>query len=446
MEVDGKEFAQSRDATFDDLPNEILLTIFAKLDFPDLLSASVVCTRWNNVIFHFFNHRIAFRLHSFFVPLLSGTRSYRNVRITGRYLYSPQGQNENRLAALAEDAWNLHLELSEIRGGVLARLLNKFSTLRSLSLRIMRYCSERSPQLFRRLIRGVLPALKSLTLVCLTFYCMEVLAEVAPTLESLNIKLLARHRLKLYECNLASLRSLTLSMDTRSMMYLYNLEEFPVDEFITFLSGLPNLRVLRLKLDHPEAFLHIYSLRNIVELSLGGLDPAAQKCSLDGISQMVNLKTLSITAQELLLPSVLQPATTVTSLTLHDLATMDIKKLARVFPSLTVFCVETPRSLMLSELRQIVVAWRALEELSVRIERLSEEICDCFLKLSKLRKLTLHGFLLLLKSGPFEKIITMPSLKRLYLNDSAWGAYFNYLPAACNRAYPCQLYLNGLHV
>lgn len=257
----------------------------------------------------------------------------------------------------------------------------------------MRYGNERSPQLFRRLIRGVLPALESLTIVCLTFYCMELLAEVAPTLKSLNIKLLARHRLKLYECNLASLRTLTLSMDTRSMMYLYNLEEFPVDELITFLSGLPNLSVLRLKLDHPEAFLHIYSLRNIVELSLGGLDPAAPKCSLDGISQMVNLKTLSITAQELQVPSVFQPAMTVTSLTLHDLATMDIKKLVRVFPSLTVFCVETPRSLMFSEIRQIVVAWPALQELSVRIERLSEEICDCFLKLSKLRKLTLHGFL-----------------------------------------------------
>lgn len=353
----------------------------------------MVCTRWNDVIFHFFSHRIAFRLHSFFVPLLSGKRSYRNVRITGRYLYSPQGQNENRLAALAEDAWNLHLELSEVRGRVLARLLDKFSTLRSLSFKIIKYGNEKSPQLFRRLIRGVLPALESLTIVCLSFYCTELLAEVAPTLDSLNIKLLARHRLKLYECNLASLRSLTLSMDTRSMMYLYNLEEFPVQELITFLSGLPNLRVFRLKLDHPEAFPHIYSLRNIVELSLGGLDPEAPKCSLDGISQMVNLKTLSITTQEVLLPSVLQPATSVTSLTLHDVATVDIKKLVRVFPSLTVFCVQTPRSLMLSDMRQIVVAWPALEELSVRIERLSEEICDCFLKLSKLRMLTLHGFL-----------------------------------------------------
>ncbi|XP_039450387.1 uncharacterized protein LOC120429240 [Culex pipiens pallens] len=48
-------------AVFDDLPNELLWQIFTQLKHRDLLRMSLVCRRWNQVIFHFLNHRFRFR-------------------------------------------------------------------------------------------------------------------------------------------------------------------------------------------------------------------------------------------------------------------------------------------------------------------------------------------------------------------------------------------------
>ncbi|XP_058824446.1 uncharacterized protein LOC131685061 [Topomyia yanbarensis] len=465
MEVDSVQ-SESDFATFHDMPNEIMQMIFRCLQFRDLLNASLVCHRWNQLVFYFFGNRIQLRVQaykrlglSFDEDALSEHRHYRNVSLSCATL---NDLNTSFTESIVEHAENLRLNIiTEHRDG-LVDFLRKGTQLRKLHLEIKRFIGERplekarlkselagvetlallfecesygSRVVVKQIFEKNFPSVRHLVIRCNFSMYVDVLEGFIPRLYSLEVDVAGRLINKFIKLDgFISLTSLTLRMVPKSA--LSKLRSFRIDDFRAFLLKLRQLKTLSLTLGDPDNHdlcMAVYGVTNLEKLKFSLYTfgfrpfPPEESCIyLDGIQKMVNLRSLYISASRIRYPPDLniQPLVHITELVLSittprcSYILANGCKLKQLFPNMK--SLETHGGgLNESEAKLLVDWWPNLEILFIHSGYVSQSALRVLWQLSNLRVLKLIGCFenVLSNNLLYDLLLAMSNLQQFHCTD-----------------------------
>lgn len=451
--------AENEICHFDRLPNEILRLIFQHLKFADLLQLSTVCHRWNQVIFHHCNDHILFRPER--CDNLCEDRSYKHLDLSVCGFPVPSKtqpeycKEETMLEQLArEQATSVTMCQHDAHVEQLVRILQHFPRLDSLNWCIcskMHSCMITTHNRFLIALRGHMPCVRHLSILCNFVNTIDLLVDLAPNLIDLHVIVPARLLAKLCKCSqLNNLQSLKLEIDCCTR--LDRLKSFRLDEFTTFLKSLNKLQKLSLGIDDQACISAIVgSGLYINELEI----TKNRECNLGILRSLRNLKVFRTNAQYIHTDKNFQdffrPMPHVTVLDIDLAVNVDIERLALMFPDLRVLRMRS-RLNWWSISRELFIVFsmlKHLEELSLRVGSISNGMLELFeLKnlLPKLREITLADcgveppdFTVL------GSILRKPTLRRLNIESDRLRRSAvpttSYIIPGVNP--DCEVYVNG---
>lgn len=360
--------------------------IFRKLNFRQLIRASAVNHRWNELIFYLLKDRVQLRvppgtIRNRNTQEWTQNRTYKTALIFNASL--SRDFNASVLEPIAEGVRVLKLHCLEANDGALLELLRLFKALETLLVKARNLQLIKAQSTFLRLCRGLLPNVCHLTIGCRHVRMMGLLKEVAPRLVTLDLELLPRLLIHFYSCRFDCLESLTLRINTNRATESTG--------FLGCLQQMKNLRKLGLFVNgNISGFRAAFTLTSVEELTLGGMfsgDGLSE--NFFDISKMTNLRALNIDVAtgRLFNEGVSLPS--LETLKIEGSIYIFVNILTEQFPNLKVL-VLTTRNLDWIEVQEITVAWQnSMEDLTIQIDQIDQSIASCFLVMQKLRILHL---------------------------------------------------------
>uniref|UniRef100_A0A1Q3EXE5 F-box domain-containing protein n=1 Tax=Culex tarsalis TaxID=7177 RepID=A0A1Q3EXE5_CULTA len=431
-------------ASISDLPNEVLLMIFDRLELACRLRVSQVCHRWNKLVFHYFGDHFALKLDDLVDPgLLSKDRVYRHVEIRCMSLLRFNKLHAKRLRVLGRHVVALTLDISVTDGDLFVEMLRKFPNLESFSLRTELFRSDKPARnAMRKMLEGKLPPVRHVTIYCNNATVLDLVSRLAPNLRSLNVTVPAKLLAALCLCDLAGLGSLRLSLVFRSKALLSEMASFRRDVFDAFMASLNNLKKLSIFIranSYPEISPQIFALASLEQLEVATTDSPRPVPAFDGIWRLANLKAFRCFVERIAYPpeASIKPLHHVTDLNLAKAIVVDSLHLRQLFPAVTTLDI---RSCQLSEpgLESLSLAWPGLESLTVRIAPVEVDSLVVLHRFAKLRQLTLLNNYISEREdlAVLDTVLAIGTLEELRVEGRWDGA-----PGRLNPA--CRVYRNG---
>lgn len=432
--------------TMDDLPNEVLVHIFRPLPFDDRLRLSLVCKRWNQLIFNFLDADIYLCLceDDRDVPAegtLSEHRLYRQVKLCGTTFEGLEGVHEERIEALAAGARSLILEIREPMKEEFIEMMKKFSGLRSLTISCEEFCDDAGEGEGR----GLLPNLERLA-----FEQLGRFRDTDPSglLELFMRKKKIRHFVIRYAdrdfhkivewtdlLNVLAPRLLSLNLNIQSFLMRYLCK-----------MNFNALTILDLRVEFtvegftPEKLVKaIYRMANLEKLKIifFTLIGDAQQLDLSGVWQLTKLKQFDAQVDSLAFPqAVTEPLPALNQLSIKIEEATQLQTLHEIFPNLKILEIYSP-SFKRDLWTQLVTAWPTLEHLTFRVgnQYLGVRMLKTLQKLPNLRRLSLLGVYKQTSLSIVEPVLAIPTLRELHLK----GAWKGSVPEQ-NRH--CRVFVN----
>ncbi|XP_038114723.1 uncharacterized protein LOC119768617 [Culex quinquefasciatus] len=443
MKVDQRKEIGGGDETFiEHLPTEILLMIFRKLTFRQLVRASAVSHRWNELMFYLLKDRVKLRIQGL---QFSNTEEWAQNRKYAALTFDavrfglPKGFNARWLEPLAENVKHLRFYCKLANDGALLELLRPFGAVEELLVKADELDLSKALSSYLRLCRGLLPNLRRLTIGCRYVRMMGLLKEVAPRLVSLDLELLPRLLTKLYVCRFENLESLTLRFPQR---------QTNIPNMLSFLRCLQEIKDLR-KLglfvnDCISVFRAAFALTSVDDLTLGGTFTVEHFSQIfDDIHRMTNLRSLSIfviTKQFLTVEAALP---SLDSLCIGGTIKVNVSILTEKFPNITLLMLTT-RTFDWHEVQEIANAWQStMQHLAIEIRETDQSVIASILTMLKLRKLYLY------LNEPSENHIAalipvacMATLEELHILDKDCKQDAT-LAELCNCKRSCTIFIGG---
>ncbi|KAL1398176.1 hypothetical protein pipiens_009176 [Culex pipiens pipiens] len=431
-------------ASISDLPNEVLLMIFDRLELACRLRVSQVCHRWNQLVFHFFGDHFALKLDDLVDPgLLSKDRVYRRVEIRCMSLLRFNMLHAKRLRVLGRHVVALTLDISVTDGDLFVEMLRKFPNLESFSLWTESFRSDKPARnALRKVLPGRLPSVRHVTIYCNNAAVLDLMARLAPNLRSLNVTVPAKLLSSLCQCDLAGLISLRLSLVFRSKALLSEMASFRRNVFDTFMASLKNLKKFSIFIranSYPEISPQIFALASLEQLEVTTTDSPRPVPAFDGIWNLRNLKVLRCFIERIAYPPehAVKPLEHLTELNLAKAIVVDTFQLRRIFPNVTTLDI---RSCQLSEpgLESLSLAWPRLESLTVRIAPVEIDSLVVLHRFAKLRQLTLLNNYISDREdlAVLDTVLAIGTLEELRVEGKWDGA-----PGGLNPT--CRVFRNG---
>lgn len=251
--------------SIEQLPNEILLTIFRNLRFKQLLNASAVCHHWNELVFFLLQNRVSlkFNLAEFWEDSEKWTpnRIYRKVTSVARYV--PKGFDNSWYRPMAQNVKKLGCFFGEAHDGGLLEFLGPFEAVETLEIKMGRLQVRKTLQSFVRCSSGILPSIRHLDVRCGYVRMVDFLAQVAPRLVSLKLELLPRLVPKFMDCEFPLLESLELQFKYGPRVHT------PASAVTKFQSMIRNLRKLNLVVNEEYSLFGLaFGIPSIEDLTL----------------------------------------------------------------------------------------------------------------------------------------------------------------------------------
>lgn len=432
-------------ASINDLPNEVLLMIFDRLEMACRLRVSQVCHRWNRLVFHYFGDHFALKLDDLVDPgVLSKDRVYRHVEIRCMSLVRFNMLHAKRLKLLGRHVVALTLDISVTEGDLFVEMLRKFPNLESFSLRTELFrCDKPARNAMKKVLQGKVPPVRHVTIGCNNATVLDLVAKLAPNLRSLNVTVPAKLLSSLCQCNLAELGSLRLSIVFRSKALLSEMASFRRDLFDSFMASLKNLKKLSIFVranSFPEISTQIYGITSLEQLDVATTDSPRPVPLFDKIWNLANLKTLSCFVERIAYPQEPKPLIHVTTLNLPKAIVVDSFQLKKTFPHVTTLDI---RCCQLSEpgLESLSNAWPLLESLTVRIAPVEIDSLVVLHRFTKLRHLTLLNNYICEREdlSELDAVLAIGTLEELRV-EGKWDG----TPGGLNPG--CRVYRNGEYV
>lgn len=362
---------------------QVLLRIFRKLEFSHLIWVSVVSSRWNRLIFQLLERRVWFRLTgNDGMASLSGHRTYKQVSLRERKLRVPKF-SPGLLQALGCGAESLEIDCHVVHPELLLYVLQFFRSVVKLKLVVeVFHWSQIDAATFLEQARGILPEVRFLTMNAQFYKSVGLLAMMAPTLVTLDVRVREQLLAKFYECRFDNLEELTFRMSAMPLPFQPSC--FRAAELVDFLARQNNLRKLGLHVWADFVTWDFSKLTGIEELTLDH-----DIFNISGLSQMTRLRSLSC-KHIFVNCSNAEPVPSLAKLELNSSSSIDAAQLARIFPNLMTLIL-AKLHLATPEMEQIVRAWPSLEELSFAMSGFEATLLVPLQQFRKLRKLSVEA-------------------------------------------------------
>ncbi|KAL1398669.1 hypothetical protein pipiens_008774 [Culex pipiens pipiens] len=356
--------------SINDMPNEILLMIFRSLTFRQLVTASAVNHRWNELAFFLFQNRVSLQLGSWaFEGQREWTRTYTALSLRASL---PKGLDTFAVQPLADGAQTLDINIDNANDGTLLEFLRLFRGVETLLVNIDRIRLSKTKRAFLRKTPGFLPAVRHLTLRCRYVRMVGLLAEVAP---------------RLFDC----LQSLTLRFKLACVVASWEIPE--KQNLVERLRQLTSLRKLGLFADSDiNAFEVAFALPFIEELTLGGRFKGCRLADFRNLTQMTSLRSLSLAfeAERFSMYGVYtNPLPTVEVFRTNESTEFPLPAIIGKFPNLKVLSISTATLSDLAVQAMVGSTWQnTMEDLSIVIASIKPSVVASFVALQKLKKLS----------------------------------------------------------
>lgn len=363
--------------------------IFRSLTFRQLVTASAVNHRWNELAFFLFQNRVSLQLGSWaFEGQREWTRTYTALSLRASL---PKGLDIFLVQPLADGAHTLDINIDNANDGTLLEFLRLFRGVETLLVKIDRIRLSKTKRAFLRKTPGFLPAVRHLTLRCRYVRMVGLLAEVAPRLVTLDLDLVPRLLPNFYECQFDCLQSLTLRFKLACVVASWEIPE--KQNLVERLRQLTSLRKLGLFVDSDiNAFEVAFALPFIEELTLGGRFKGCRLADFRNLTQMTNLRSLSLAfeAERFSMYGVYtNPLPTVEVFRTNESTEFPLPAIIGKFPNLKVLSISTATLSDLAVQAMIGSTWQnTMEDLSIVIASIKPSVVASFVALQKLKKLS----------------------------------------------------------
>ncbi|EAT48194.1 AAEL000739-PB [Aedes aegypti] len=418
---------------FFQLPNEVWLEIFEKVDTPQLRDLSLVCKHWNSLIFKHMTHRfmLNFDLDQRKYPRraigMVPERTYKNLCLNSFKLDSPVYLLDT-VKQLAVNLVSLKLDLVSLECQTLVQLLPLctrmtelrikakyfecddtlyqprpfLSTVKSLSFDVENYVSTFSLFSFEMSFLRMLPNVQKLQLVIYRPLDLGLLVWMAPRLETLKATVYCNAINNFLGVRLPVLKTLDLTLLQPEQQWRKR-RTFHARSFGEFLRGCIMLKtaLLSFRCEYDQQLLTTIftSLPWVEKLQLsGGL--ATERFSLNGMERMKKLKDLSLHCLLLFQEEQrIVPMPTVEKFSLCSFIRPNrFSDVLKRFPNLRTLSFRMHGD----ELQSINEAVPLLEDLSVDIGRITPDMINHLQQLDGLKKLTIDAHMIARVSMTFH--------------------------------------------
>lgn len=441
-------------AVFNDLPNELLWKIFRQLSSTDLLRLSIVCHRWNQVIFHFLNHH--FRFHPQQAERLCSDRSFKHLDLSACPLPVPN-LNVKRFDYFfttltmveflsADQLTSLTMHRKDSHVDLLMRLVVTFKHLTTLvwdvpGKMLSYYKIPQKDQLF---MASCMAHVQHFTLYAKSTKMINFVAKMSKHLVSLNVTVSLESLFNLCEHSetFPNLEALQLIVNYIGAL---NLES----TLMEFLQKLPKLRKFSFGTNDEDSLQEVTEAETqLEEFEILGFEDL--NCPTLYLIQSLRTFRAKDTAILNFYENA-QPNSQVTSLYIDQTLAVSIDALTLNFPNLARLRMSS-RINSAYEMLRLVVTYPDLEDLAIRIAHGHDlaiilTLIVCILKnLREFRiNLTLPadvGFPKLI-AKIFDIVLDAPMLRQFYiwLDVQLLADHHIILPRK-NRS--CQVYVNGV--
>uniref|UniRef100_A0A1Q3EZ61 F-box domain-containing protein n=1 Tax=Culex tarsalis TaxID=7177 RepID=A0A1Q3EZ61_CULTA len=356
-------------AVFDDLPNEILWQIFRQLKHPDLLRMSLVCRRWNQVIFHFLNHRFRFLPKQ--AEQLCPDRSFKHLDLSACPLPVPN-LNIKRFdyffttASMveflsADQVTSLEMRRKDSHVDLLTRLLVTFKNLTSLVWNVpgKMLSYYKVPKTEQRFVTSYMAHVQHFTLFAKSKKMMGFVEKLSEHLVTLSVTVSHESLFELCECsaNFPNLKTFRLKVNSTEQLNLQSaLKEF--------LQKLPKLRKFAFGTNDEYLLQEVTEAEtNIEEFEIFGF----QDLTCPALFLMKSLRTFRADGTVILgFYENETPSPQITFLDIDQTMVVSVDALVEIFPNLTRLRMSS-RVNSVYEMLRLLVTYPELEDLAIRI-------------------------------------------------------------------------------
>lgn len=467
------EFDNAR-KPFYQLPNEVWLEIFEKVDTPQLRDCSLVCKHWNSLVFKHMSHKFVlnFDLDLRKYPRrgigMIPERTYKHLCLTSFKLDSP-AYLFDIVKQLAVNLISLRLELVSLECQTFVQLLPLCAKLtelhvkakyfecdetlyepgpylkavRYLSFDVENYVSTFNLFSFEMAFLRMFPNVQKLKMIVYRPLDLGLLVWMAPRLQSLNATVYCDAINNFLGIRLPILKHLDITLLQPEQQWRKR-RTFQARAFGEFLRGCGMLKtaLLSFRCEYDQQLLTTIftNLPSVEKLQLsGGL--ATERFSLNGMDRMKNLKDLSLHCLLLFQEEQrIVPMPTVEKFSLCSFIRPNrFSEVLKRFPNLKTLSFR----MYGDELQSINEAVPLLQELSVDIGRLTPDMVNHMQQLVGLTKLSIDAHIIARTNFRLLRgVMALPELKCLTINTrSVIPANIASLVAGSNSA--CKLVLNG---
>lgn len=459
---------------FYQLPNEVWLEIFKKVDTPQLRDLSLVCKHWNCLVFEHMSHRFVlnFDLDQRKYPRrgigMVPERNYKNLCLKSFKLDSPAYLLDT-VKQLAVHLVSIKLELVSLECQTLVQLLPLCTKLTELHIKakyfecddslhqpgpylravtclsfdVENYVSTFNLFSFEMVFLRMFPNVQRLKMVVYRPLDLGLLVWMAPRLQVLKATVYCDAINNFLGVRLPVLKHLDLTLLQPEQQWRKR-RTFQARAFGEFLRGCGMLMtaLLSFRCEYDQQLLTTIftNLPWVQKLQLsGGL--ATERFSLNGMERMKNLKDLSLHCLLLFQEEQrIVPMPTVEKFSLCSFIRPNrFSDVLKRFPNLKTLSFRMHGD----ELQSISEAVPLLEDLSVDIGRITPDMINHMQQLVGLKKLTIDAHMIARANFRLLRgVIALPELKCLNINTRSMIPA-NIASAVAGNNHACKLVLNG---